>query len=281
MLLAVVTALALQSRDSANLRHATGLIPPAVTAVRIDHPPALDGRLDDSAWALATPVRDLIQSDPEEGKPVSERTEVRIVYDADALYVGARLFDREPRRIARRLGRRDSFTSSDDFRVLIDSYHDHRTAFRFDVNAVGVKGDILTGDDGGFFDNSWDPVWEVATALDSLGWTAELRIPFSQLRFSGAREQRWGVRFVRTIQRRNEFALWPFVGKTENGFVSRFGHLLGIEGIPAPRRLEALPYSVARGTSSPTAVHGSPFASQSAYVGSAGQIGRASCRERV
>ena len=277
MLLVVNAALLLQATapitsviDPSTLRHANWAVPPAVTAVRVARAPLLDGRLDDDAWQAATPISDLVQSDPEEGQPVSQATEIRIVYDDDALYIGARLHDREAARIVGRLGRRDAYTDSDDFRVLLDSYHDHNTAFRFDVNPAGVRSDLVFGDDGGFADNSWDPVWDAATSRDSSGWTAELRIPFSQLRFSGAREQRWGVRFVRTIQRRNEFALWPFVGKTENGFVSRFGHLLGIEGIPAPRRLEALPYSVARGTSSPTAVHGSPFASQSAYVGSAG-----------
>src|SRR2546425_6797210 len=256
--------------DSATLRHANGLIPPAVTAVRVDHAPVIDGRLDDAVWALATPVTQFLQTDPDEGKPVSEATEVRVLYDAGALYVGARLFDREPRRIIRRLGRRDAQPPSDDFRVLLDSYHDHRTAFRFTVNAAGVKGDILFGDDGDFADDSWDPVWEAATTVDSLGWTAELRIPFSQLRFSPAREQVWGVRFVRWIQRKNEFALFPFVGKTESGFVSRFAHLVGLRDIQQPRRLELLPYTVARGTYDDPAVARNPFDDGSSYFGGAG-----------
>ena len=256
--------------QSAGLRHANGAVPPSITAVRIARAPVLDGRLDDDAWRSATPITELVQSDPEEGKPVSQTTEVRIVYDDEALYIGARLNDLEARRIIARLGRRDAFTASDDFRVLIDSYHDHNTAFRFDVNAAGVRGDIAFGSDGGFADNSWDPVWNAATSRDSLGWTVEERIPFSQLRFSGAHEQVWGIRFVRTIQRRNEFAIWPFIGKTESGFVSRFGHLLGIAGIRAPRRLEVLPYTVTRGTSSPASVNGSPLEGHSAYTGGAG-----------
>src|SRR5712691_4991619 len=214
--------------DSAGLRHGNGLVPPSVTAVRVARPPVIDGRLDDTAWAAATPISEFRQVDPDEGKPVSESTEVRVLYDADAIYVGARLFDREPRRIIRRLGRRDAQPPSDDFRVLFDSYHDHRTAFRFTLNPAGVKGDILFGGDGDFADDSWDPVWVGAATVDSLGWTAELRIPFSQLRFSAARVQVWGVRFVRTIQHKNEFALFPFVGKTESGFVSRFAHLVGL-----------------------------------------------------
>jgi hypothetical protein len=259
-----------QAPDTNALRHANGLVPPAITAVRVSRPPALDGRLDDPEWALATPVTDLRQSDPQEGALVSESTEVRILYDDDALYIGARLFDREPSRIARHLGRRDSFTQSDDFRVLIDSYHDHRTAYRFDVTPLGVKTDLQFGDDGNFADDSWDPVWQAATSIDSLGWTAEYRIPFSQLRFSRAREQVWGIRFVRTILRKNEFAMFPFIGKTESGFVSRFGHLLGLHDIPAPRRLELLPYSSARATYQKAGPPGDPFDKSAAYAGNAG-----------
>ncbi len=269
MLLAALTFLALQSSDSAALRHSNG-VPPTITAVRVARPPVLDGRLDDSVWALAAPITDLRQSDPEEGHLVSESTAVRLLYDDEALYIGVRLFDREPGKIARHLGRRDSFTQSDDFRVLIDSYHDHRTAYRFDVNPLGVKHDLQFGDDGNFADDSWDPVWEVATSVDSLGWSAEYRIPFSQLRFSRTRDQVWGVRFVRTILRKNEFAMWPFIGKTESGFVSRFGHLVGLRDIPAPKRLELLPYSVGRGTFHQPSNPANPFDKSSDYFGGAG-----------
>src|SRR3989442_10973852 len=233
--------------DSAVLRHANGLVPPTIVAVRVDRPPILDGRLDDAAWRAAVPLTDFRQSDPEEGKPVSESTEVRVVYDRDALYIGARMYDRQPARIARQLGRRDASTQSDDFRVLLDSYHDHRSAFRFDVNPLGVKHDLVFGDDGNFADDSWDPVWEAATAIDSLGWTAEFRIPFSQLRFSSAAEQVWGIRFVRTILRKSEFSFWPFVWRTESGLVSRFAHLLGLRAIPAPRRAGSAPLPVRPG----------------------------------
>jgi len=273
-MVAVLCAALLQSppatADSAVLRHANGLIPPAIVAVRVARPPILDGRLDDPAWQAATPLTDLRQSDPQEGKAVSESTEVRVVYDRDALYIGARLFDREPARIARQLGRRDAFTQSDDFRVLLDSYHDHRSAFRFDVNPLGVKHDLVFGDDGNFADDSWDPVWEAATAIDSLGWTAEFRIPFSQLRFSSAAEQVWGIRFVRTILRKSEFSFWPFVWKTESGLVSRFAHLLGLRDIPAPRRVELLPYLVSRGTSPAASPWGNPFDRRADYFGGAG-----------
>src|SRR3989442_8379750 len=132
MSLAILPALLLQvgSGDSAALRHPNGRVPPVVTAVRIARPPTIDGRLDEAVWALATPITQFLQTDPEEGKPVSEATEVRVLYDADAIYVGARLFDREPRRIVRPLGPRDPQPPSDDFRVLLDSYHDQRTSIR-------------------------------------------------------------------------------------------------------------------------------------------------------
>lgn len=231
----------------------------AVTAVRVVRAPTLDGRLDDAAWGTAPVVTQLIQSDPNEGSPASEMTEVRVVYDASALYVGARLYDRDPAGIARRLARRDVVTPSDEFRVLLDSYHDRRTAFLFAVNPAGVQRDVMYGDDGGYDDDSWDAVWQVAVATDSLGWTVEMRIPFSQLRFSRDPVQVWGVRFVRWIQRKNELALFPFVPKTESGLASQFAPLVGLRHIVARRPAEVLPYTAARGTFHRPDHPGSPF----------------------
>jgi Domain of unknown function (DUF5916) len=246
-------------------------VAPTVTTVRVAQGRILvDGRLGENDWTLAGPVTDLRQVDPNEGALVSERTDVRILYDGDALYVGARLFDREPSKIIRRLARRDASTHGDEFTVLIDSYHDHLTSFRFTVNPAGVKGDELEGGDGEFSDKSWDPVWEAATTVDSLGWTVEMRIPFTQLRFSGAREQMWGVRFEREIRRKNEVALFPFVSKTDRGLASRFGHLVGLEQLGTPRRLEVLPYALARGTYHQPKHADNPFDHQSSYVQAAG-----------
>ena len=269
MLLALLLQASAPPSDSGTLRHPNGIVPPVATAVRAERAPVLDGRLDDAAWARATPVTDLTQSDPKEGQPATERTEVRFVYDGDALYIGARMFDREPRKIAHHLGRRDSFTQSDDIRILLDSFHDHRTAFRFIVTPDGVRGDLQFGDDGNFADDSWDPVWQAAAHIDSLGWTAELRIPFSQLRFSRARDQVWGLRIVRTILRKNETDIFPFVRKTDAGFVSHFAHLAGLHDLGDPRHVEVLPYTLASGTYQ-TAVPGNPFAPGSDYTGKAG-----------
>ncbi|MCK5711312.1 MAG: carbohydrate binding family 9 domain-containing protein, partial [Hyphomicrobiaceae bacterium] len=161
-----------------------------------------------------------------------------------ALYIAARMYDSDPAAISRRLGRRDSYTSSDAFWVSIDSYHDHRTSFIFDANPEGVRSDMVTANDDGHGDDSWDPVWSVATSVDSLGWVVEMKIPFSQLRFSSEEEQIWGINFERSIHRKNEYLRWSWVPNEEEGYTSHFGHLVGIEGVPAPRRLEVLPYAV-------------------------------------
>jgi hypothetical protein len=229
---------------SAVLEHNGGRVPPQVVANYVQEPPDLDGRLDDAAWRDAMIVTDFIQVTPNDGTEPSERSEVRVAYDRSALYIAARLYDREPGMIARRLGRRDSYTSSDDFYVVIDSYHDHRTAFRFSVNPAGVRSDAIATNDDREADHSWEPVWAAATRVDSLGWVVEMRIPFSQLRFSGEAEQVWGINFSRGIFRKNERARWSWVPNTEQGYASHLGHLLGLRDIPPPRRLEVLPYTV-------------------------------------
>jgi hypothetical protein len=154
--------------DSNALRHADGHVPPTMVAVRVGRAPTLDGRLDDEAWKQAVPTGGFRQIDPDEGAAASESTVVRIVYDDAAIYVGARLYDDAPRRILHRLGRRDDSIQSDMFYVDFDSYHDHRTAFEFAVNPAGVKLDDITSNDFFIGDRSWEPVWEVATAVDSL-----------------------------------------------------------------------------------------------------------------
>jgi hypothetical protein len=197
-------------------------------AVRTSAPIQLDGRLTEASWATAPVTDSFIQIDPEEGRPASQRTEVRVMYDDTFLYVGVRLYDTG--RITGRLGRRDmDFGDSDWFGVMIDSYLDHRTAFGFDVNPAGVRHDEIRTID--VDDYTWDPVWEAATTVDSAGWTAEYRIPFSQLRFSGARAQVWGVQFERIIGRNREYAVSTFIPKSIRGGVPQYGHLLGVEDI--------------------------------------------------
>ena len=230
--------------DTAALRHNNGRTPPFALAVRATAgSPRIDGRLDDAIWAVTEPVTRFTQYVPADGEPATERTEVRVAYDDEAIYVAARMFDSEPSKIAAQLGRRDALGPSDFFEVDFDSYHDHRTSFQFYVNPLGVKQDLVASNDVGNGDLGWDPVWDAATTRDSLGWTAELRIPLSQLRFPNARTQLWGINFYRYIQRKAEQDFWGYFSQTDQGYASFFGHLLGVENIPQPRRLELLPYA--------------------------------------
>jgi len=216
---------------------------PTTRAVRATSAIRLDGKLDEPAWTAAPPTTAFTQIDPDEGQPASERTEVRVVYGEGALYVGIRAFDRG--HVTARLGRRDMpLGDSDWLGVMIDSYHDHRTAFGFDVNPAGVQRDEIKTIDTD--DNSWDAVWEVATSIDAEGWTAEYRIPFSQLRFRPDNEQTWGLQIERVIGRRHEYAVSTFIPKRETGGVPAYGHLVGITGIHPGARLELLPYTLAR-----------------------------------
>jgi hypothetical protein len=243
---------------------------PVARAVAVHGRVVLDGRLDDPAWTRAIPVTSFTQLDPEEGRPASERTEVRIAYDGEAIYVGARMYDSQ--RPVSRLVRRDSYVlDSDWFSVALDSYHDHLSSFRFSVNPDGVRRDevfsssgrtVSTGgtavvtDRGGIADQSWDPVWDAATTVTDSGWTVELRIPFSQLRFGPAERQTWGLQLERRIARRQEQALFAFAPKDQAAGVPLYGHLTGLDGVRARQRLEVLPYVSARLRGRPSATPG-------------------------
>lgn len=218
-----------------------------IRAVRVSQPPRLDGFLNDDVWKLAEPAADFIQRDPDEGKPASEPTEVRVLYDDDALYIGAMMYDAHPELIVARLTRRDNIVESDRFAVFLDSFHDHQTCYRFGINAAGVKVDVLHYDDGNREDQSWDAVWEVETQILPNGWSVEMRLPLRIFRYrSDAAEQTWGINFLRLITRRGERADWVYIPKRESGFVSRFGHLVGLKDLPSPRRLELLPFVVSK-----------------------------------
>ena len=224
--------------------------PLRVTAVRVGTPPSVDGTLAEPEWAMASPAAGFTQRDPEDGKPSTERSEVRVLYDANALYFGCRYFDSEPSGIVARLARRDAETESDMASIRIDSFHDTRTAFQFAFNVAGVKIDIVQFDDGEREDDSWDAVWEVQTRVTEEGWSAEVRIPFSVLRYHSSEgdtaEQVWGINFTRYITRKKESDFWAHVPKSESGFVSRFGHLDGLRDLPAPHRIEILPFGLLR-----------------------------------
>ena len=260
MILPLVLALQLviQPADTGHDSHPNGLRTPRVRAVRVARPPAIDGRLDDDAWRTVPVHSGFVQSSPTEGAPASQQTEVRIAYDDAALYVAARMWERDTAKIRRELARRDEGDDGDIFIIGLDTYHDHLGAFGFALNPSGVRADAIASKDEENWDNSWDPVWQGATRIDSAGWTAEMRIPLSQLRFPPRREQVWGVNFYRTHSIRRENNSFVLVKQSERGFASRFAHLVGIAGIPAPRRLEALPY-VRGQAETRRAVAGDPF----------------------
>ena len=247
---------------------------PQAVAVRLTGSLNIDGTPDEEAWASATPVTEYWQTQPLEGEPGSQRTEARFLYDDDALYVGAILYSENP--IAARLKRRDaSFADTDLFAVFIDGYHDHQVAYRFVLNAAGVRKDSRANPDGSNGDTSWDPVWEGAAQVGDEGWSAEMRIPFSQLRFSPADRQVWGIQIERRDRSNNEWSYSAFTPLLERGGVARFGHLVGIEGIEPARPLELLPYVTARNErldvpANTGAGVRNPFQSGSDYFGSAG-----------
>lgn len=226
--------------------------PKTVQAIRTAKPPRIDGFLNDEVWNLAQPINDFLQRDPNEGAPASERTTIRVLYDDDALYFGCMMEDSEPAKIVARRTRRDNEIESDYISIRIDSFHDHQTAFEFTLNASGSKTDILIYDDKKNEDASWDVVWEAETQILPNGWSAEFKIPFSVLRFSKQAKQEWGINFIRRISRKQERAFWALIGRTQSGFVSRFGHLVGMDDLPSPVRLEVLPYVVGRQEFRPT-----------------------------
>lgn len=230
---------------TSGLQHAIPV--PSAHAVRRSAPVVIDGRLDERAWKDATPVTDFTQVDPDMGKPASQRTEMRFLFDDDALYIGARMFDTEGAKGVRTsLVRRDEDFHSDFIQIIIDGFHDHLGQAIFALNPSGSKNDVL-GVGSSCCDPGWDPIWEGVAHVDAEGWTAEIRIPLSQLRFSGDSVQTWGLQLRRFIQRTNESDQWSYWSKTESGGPSRFGHLEGILINPkaATRHLELLPYAVA------------------------------------
>jgi hypothetical protein len=216
-----------------------------IRAARTAHPPAIDGQLTDEGWAAAQPAVSFTQRDPDEGKPPTERTEVRFLFDDDALYIGARLYDSEPIRIARRLSTRDSSADADVLSIYLDPMHDKLTGAIFRISAANVQQDSILYNDT-WSDGSWDAVWQSAVSVDNDGWSAELRIPLSQLRFAGRDQQTWGVNIERYIRRKNERVWLEMVPKNETGLASRMLDMTGLDGIRPTRRLELLPYAAGR-----------------------------------
>ena len=201
------------------------------------------GEITDDVWRSAPVVEAFVQREPEEGGRPSQPTEFRVVYDASTLFVRVHAFDTDAAHIVSYLTRRDDDSPSDWIRVLIDSYHDRRTAFEFAVNPAGVKQDRYWYNDTER-DDSWDAVWDVKVSHEEHGWTAEFRIPFSQLRFNPSESLTFGFAVSRSIGRLNETSTWPLLPRSANGYVSSFGELGGISMGSSVRKLELVPYVV-------------------------------------
>jgi hypothetical protein len=234
--------------------------PLSVSATRSTSAVVLDGRLDDAAWAAIEPLGGFTQSQPREGEPATQRTEIRLLFDTDALYIGARMYDTEGAAGVRtRLVRRDAGLEGSDYvQVIFDTFHDHLGRVAFAVNPSGVRNDAY-GPNGADLDASWDAVWDVTTRIDSLGWVAEFRIPFAQLRFPRDSVQTWGLQVWRFETRLNELSSWAFWHLNEVGGPPRFGHLEGLHIARGPGKAEVLPYVVARSTNDPSVAAGDPF----------------------
>lgn len=226
--------------------------PPAALAARLTGAISVDGRLDEPAWQRATPITDFRQYQPDEGAPASLPMEIRILFDDAAIYIGARMT--QPGGVAAPLARRDqlldasgdngSFNSltTDKLVIQLDPYRNRMDNAWFEVNPAGVKGDQFNGDP------SWDPIWDAAARVDDEGWTAEIRIPYSQLRFSTDRDQVWGMQIWRYVDALNEQNMWSFWGRNAPGGPAFYGEINGLEIGRRPRQVELLPYAVAGGT---------------------------------
>lgn len=233
----------------------TALAPPkdySVEIHRLSRPPVIDGKLDDAVWQEANLLDNFIQSDPDAGKPATEQTEVRIGYDSHNLYFGIRCYDREPAKILGSSMRFDTdMTADDSITINLDTFHDHRNAFSFQVNPLGAKTDALIRNEGEEVNVSWDGVWDAAVQRDAKGWTVEVAIPFKTLRFSRADPQTWGFSVGRYLTRRQESSFWkPLSHPTGTAFasnrVSEYAELRGMTGITPGGRYQLKPYGLLR-----------------------------------
>ncbi|WP_281235222.1 DUF5916 domain-containing protein [Flavobacterium gelatinilyticum] len=204
----------------------------------------IDGKLNEAAWKNAPAASDFITLEPDNGKPAPEgkKTEVRIVYDNDAIYIGAKMYDDEPNKILKEISQRDNFGTADLFGVFINGFNDGQQDFMFYVSAADVQGDCIMTDATGE-DYSWDAVWISKALLTEDGWVVEMKIPYSALRFSTENKQTWGINFFREIKRTRYKYTWNFVDQKVGTFTQQAGILTGIENIKPPTRLFFMPYA--------------------------------------
>ena len=226
----------------AQIVSAKNMDPPKVQAYKSLNGIKLDGILDEGVYKNK-PVTNFIQKIPDEGEPATEKSEVWISYDNENIYFSANFYDSEPESIDQNLMRRDNIISSDWLWIYMDPYNDDRTGYFFAVNPGGSIADGTLFNDG-WMDDSWDGIWDYKTKINDDGWSVEIKIPFSQVRFQESENMVWGINLNRDIKRRNENSFLVMVPSTESGFVSRFADLVGLDGIKSKQRLEVLPYFV-------------------------------------
>ncbi|GAA4369325.1 hypothetical protein GCM10023185_42870 [Hymenobacter saemangeumensis] len=227
-----------------------------LTAVRISQPIKLDGVLDEAQWQQARPATDFIQNRPKPGPHEKHPTEVRILYDDTNLYVGAIMHDVSPDSIMRELTARDRFGNTDFFGIFLDTYADKLNGYGFFVTPSGGQMDARYSPAGGE-DFNWNAVWDSRTSLQGTDWVAELRIPYSAIRFSTTEVQRWGLQLMRQRQRDNAGFFWNEVKPEVNGFVNQWGELQGVQGVKPPLRLSLTPYVSAYVNHNPLSAEGS------------------------
>ncbi|WP_299219519.1 DUF5916 domain-containing protein [uncultured Aquimarina sp.] len=219
--------------------------------------PTINGLIEESSWDLVAWSGDFIENQPDENTPPSQQTKFKILYDQKYLYIAYRCYDTEPDKIEKRLSRRDGF-AGDWVEINLDSYHDKRTGFSFTITAAGVKGDEFISNNGDNWDGSWNPIWYTATNIDDEGWTAEVKIPLSQLKFGKSKEQIWGLQLTRRFFRKEERSVWQRVPQDAPGWVSEFGELHGLINIEPQKQLEIQPFGVMQYDTFP-AEDGNPF----------------------
>ena len=225
---------------------------------QLQGPITLDGIPSEDAWNAVDWSGDFIQWKPGEGQPPSQPTRFKILYDEKFLYVAYHCIDQQPDSIIKRMDRRDQFPG-DWVEINIDSYHDHRNAFSFTLSVSGVRGDEFVSVDGNNWDVNWNPIWFAKTHIDATGWTAEVKIPFSQLRYGNETDKVWGIQVTRRLFRKEEMSTWQFIPQSTGVWVSRFGELHGLKNIPMHRQIEIAPYVTAQ-TDKYKQEAGNPFA---------------------
>lgn len=244
LVLALVCALLSAPPALSDTRQTDKSAPYELQALPIDEAIKLDGMLNEPGWAKAMVANGFVQSDPREGEPASDPTEVRVLYDEKNIYIGAQCWEKHPKSIIVTELKRDFFGRDGDmFEVIFDTFNDRRNGFLFGTNPFGARVDMQAGQDGRSFNREWDGVWEVQSRVTEEGWTAEFAIPFKTLRFTKEAEQVWGVNFMRRVRHLNEESCWsPLPRRFRLAKVSLAGKLVGLESIRPGKNLKVKPF---------------------------------------